>query len=534
MSPKRLLPLIGLAVTVACQDAVTPLVEPLAGSMPEPALVPGMQGAAEQVVPGRVIARFVDGFTAEDVAGPYGLTVASRHAHNAFVTLRGPAGNERALAATLNNDPRVVWAEPDYLRQTTVDPRLWAFNNPGSLQILFTRGGSRGQPVSNYLSTADADEDAGGGIEGDMYGAGGAAVRVGSLDTGVESTHPELSGLVIAGTDWISSDNDPSDTDGHGTHTTGTMVGRTMGVASAAGAGGNVVAYVQRVCGPNGCPSSAIASAILEAVANNVVAMNLSLSGSTESQAEKDAIAAATNANVLVIASAGNGGTGTVGCPACDPNAISVGASNWQDAKTYYTNWGPGLDIVAPGGELYSNTTEEAGILSAYLGGGLKYLQGTSMAAPQVTGTAGVVASKTGLRGAALRNRLLWTTDDKGPTGYDTDFGCGRLNTHKATTTSPTSGCGAAEPPAEELTAAFSISCNASSTCNFNASASTGATTYAWTFSNGGAASGVTASKSYSAAGSYGVTLTVGDGSGTDTLTKTVVCTLRGPNLRCK
>jgi subtilisin family serine protease len=102
--------------------------------------------------------------------------------------------------------------------------------------------------------------------------------------------------------------------------------------------------------------------------------------------------------------------------------AISVAASNWQDQHTYYTNWGSGLDIIAPGGQMYSNTTEESGIYSSYLGGGYAYLQGTSMAAPQVTGTAAIVASKTGLRGQALRDRLLSTTDDLGPGGYDTDL----------------------------------------------------------------------------------------------------------------
>jgi serine protease len=74
------------------------------------------------------------------------------------------------------------------------------------------------------------------------------------------------------------------------------------------------------------------------------------------------------------------------------------------------------------------------GIYSAYLNGGYAFLQGTSMATPQVTGAAGVVASKTGLRGAALRSRLQTTADDKGAAGYDTRFGNGRLNVYRAVT----------------------------------------------------------------------------------------------------
>ena len=440
---KRPIALLALAVAVACQDATNPVEVAFVPSVPMPSIAPGSQGsAAEQVVPGRVLVRMQDGIAPEDVVGPFGLTVAGRAYGDAFLVLRGPVGNEHAIAATLGRDPRVQFAQPDYLRQPTVDPRLWAFYNPGGLTIKYTRGGNRGQVVSSAISTADADQDIG-PTEPSNYGAGGSVVRIGTLDTGVQFNHPEFAGLtLIAGQDWYSGDSNPADEDGHGTHTTGTMVGITMGVAGASGATPNVQVYVQRVCGQRGCPTSAIANAIRAAADNGVVAMNLSLSGSSESQAEKDAITYALGKNALVIASAGNGGTGTVGCPACDPNAISVGATNWQDVRTYYTNWGSGLDIVAPGGEMYSNTTEEGGILSAYLGGGYAYLQGTSMSAPQVTGTAGVVASKNPTaRGSALRARLLGTTDDKGASGYDTNFGCGRLNTYRAVTASSLSGC---------------------------------------------------------------------------------------------
>jgi subtilisin family serine protease len=294
----------------------------------------------------------------------------------------------------------------------------------------YTRGRSSGQFLSSsYASLADADED---NVEN--YAADGADVIVGSIDTGVDFNHSELAGRLIAGKDWYTGDNDPSDEDGHGTHTTGTMAGTTVGVAGVSGAGPHVKVYVQRVCGRRGCPTSAIVSAIRAAADYGVVAMNLSLGGSSESQAEADAIKYATDRGALVIASAGNGGTATVSCPACDVNAISVSATNWKDALAYYSSYGAGLDIAAPGGECYSNTTPEGCIYSSYLGGGYNWLQGTSMAAPQVTGTAAIVASVTGLRGAALRERILSTADDIGDPGYDTRFGNGRLDSYRAVT----------------------------------------------------------------------------------------------------
>ena len=161
--------------------------------------------------------------------------------------------------------------------------------------------------------------------------------------------------------------------------------------------------------------------------------MNLSIGGSSESQSEKDAITYALGKGSLVVASAGNSSAGTVECPACDPNAISVASLTWSDALASYSNYGPGLDISAPGGNCYSNTTQEGCIYSS-IRGGYGWMQGTSMASPQVAGTLAVVASVTGLRGAALRSRVESTADDLGTAGYDTKFGAGRVNTYRAVT----------------------------------------------------------------------------------------------------
>ena len=526
---RRFLPLLGVAAIAACQDAAN-----LSGTHDQPA--PAMQvvtapDAVPDVMPGAVLAKFEAGADPANVAAAYGLSVAGRGYANSFVILRGAVGSERALAARLGSDSRVVWAEPDYTRVPTLDPKLWAFRNPGGLTMSYTSGPSSGLPVTSLTSVADADED---NVD-DGYAAGGSPVVIGSIDTGVQLNHPEFAaGQLIAGWDWYSNDNDPSDQNGHGTHTTGTMAGQTVGIAGVSGAGTNVKVLVQRVCA-RFCSSSGIASAI-QAAADypGMVAMNLSLGGSSESQAEKDAIAYATGKNVLVIASAGNDGTSTVSCPACDPNAISVAASDWMDQHAYYTNWGSGLDITAPGGEMYSNTTEEGGIYSSYLGGGYEYLQGTSMAAPQVTGTAGIVASKTGLRGSALRSRILGSVDDLGAAGYDTQFGAGRLNSYRAVTGStPSSEGGGGGGGGLTLTAAFTYRCSGLN-CSFDGSSSTLATSWSWNFGDGSSGSGVTTNHTYGGTGTFTVTLTVGDGSGTDNVSQTITCATKGKNTRCR
>ena len=423
---RALLLAVAVVGVAACSDDA---VQPDANSTSADFSLRGLRvtSGPEQVMPGEVIVKLKAGVDAATVGKAHGLALSARGYKDAFVVLKGAIGAEHAGAAALRKDARVVYAEPNYLRQpTAINPNLWAFFNPGGVNMKFTTGKSKGQFLpSSYASTSDADED---NIQG--YATGGADVVIGSIDTGVDLDHPELVGRTIAGRDFYNNDNDPSDDDGHGTHTSGTMAGTNVGVAGVAGAAPHVRVYVQKVCGRRGCPTAAIVSAIRAAADYpGLVAMNLSLGGGSESQAEKDAIAYATGKNVLVIASAGNDGTTTVSCPACDINAISVAATQWQDKLASYSNSGAGLDISAAGGNCYSNTTPEGCIYSAYLNGGYSWLQGTSMAAPQVTGAAGTVASVTGLRGSALRTRLLGTADNIGSAA---SFGAGRLNVYRA------------------------------------------------------------------------------------------------------
>jgi subtilisin family serine protease len=437
-----------LLVLAACSDVPTPAAPSIA---PDAASL-SRAGSAEEVVDGEVIVKIKEGADVDAVSYKHGVAKGRQGYDHAFDVLHTTHGNERAMAARLAADPDVEFAEPNYIRHTdAIDARLWAFYNPGGLNMKFTSGGT-GYIPSSYASILDADED---NVQ-TGYAANGANVTIGSIDTGVDFTHPEFTGRLIAGKDWYSNDNDPSDTpdEGHGTHTTGTMAGSTVGVAGISGAGPHVKVYVQRVCGSTGCPTSAIVNAInaaanyIDASGNHLVAVNMSLGGTSESLAEKNAIAYATSKGVLVIASAGNSGTGTVACPACDVNSISVSSTTWRDALATYSQYGNGLDISAPGGTCYSNTTPEGCIFSSVVhgftggtvytgpqaGGSYTYMQGTSMAAPQVTGTAAAVASKTGLRGSALRSRILNTADDKGTAGYDTKFGFGRVNTYRAVT----------------------------------------------------------------------------------------------------
>jgi subtilisin family serine protease len=429
MSSSRILSVAWLALGLAaCSDQPA---APVADTRPDPL---ALQQRQEEVVPGEILIKMKDGVSVDVLTGAGAGPRLERRlaARSQVAVLAVPRGQERAQAARLSADPRVEYAEPNYIRRiNAIDPRLWAFYNPGGLQAQFNTSPFAYLPAG-YASVTDADIDV---VEN--IAVGGSQVVIGSLDTGVDTDHPEFTGKLILGWDWANGDALPEDDNGHGTHTIGTMAGATVGVAGVTGAGTNVKVYVQKVCNAAGsCPTANIVNAIYAAADYpGMVAINVSLSGSSISTAENNAINYAVNAKgVLFVAAAGNSGANTVGCPACNVNAIAVGSLTWKNTRASYSQYGAGLDIMAYGGELYGNTTPEMGIWSAYLNGGYAYLHGTSMAAPMVTGAAGVVASMTGVTGAALRTRLQTTTDDMGSPGLDTNFGHGRLNVYRALT----------------------------------------------------------------------------------------------------
>ncbi|HUQ46732.1 MAG TPA: hypothetical protein VM053_00665, partial [Gemmatimonadaceae bacterium] len=175
---------------------------------------------AEAVVEGEILVKFKDGVNAETKAKGKGLGLLRKGYADAFVVVRGNKGQENAIANSLKNDADVEWAEPNYIRQpTAIRNEMWAFYNQGGRNMNFFNdpSGRTGPIPSSYASLIDADEDA---IEG-IAPAGTNTVTIGSIDTGVDFSHSELAGKLIAGKDWIDGDNDPSDTEGHGTHTTG-------------------------------------------------------------------------------------------------------------------------------------------------------------------------------------------------------------------------------------------------------------------------------------------------------------------------
>jgi subtilisin family serine protease len=177
----------------------------------------------------------------------------------------------------------------------------------------------------------------------------GQSVRVLVLDTGLDSSHPMISNRFEKGRNFTAGNaNDITDEVGHGTHVAGTILGDTVGVAPKA------KLLMGKVCTTMGCPSSAIAAGINWAVAEKIQVVNMSLGGAFISNGEKQAIAAAEAAGVFIAAASGNDGVGKVSFPAAVDTVCAVGAIDSTTAKAQFSQWGPELDVVAPGVDVIS------------------------------------------------------------------------------------------------------------------------------------------------------------------------------------
>jgi subtilisin family serine protease len=210
--------------------------------------------------------------------------------------------------------------------------------------------------------------------------SGGAGVTAYILDTGIRTTHVDFGGRAQSGYDFIDNDTDATDCHGHGTHVAGTIGGTQYGVAK------NVNLVGVRVLDCSGSGSyTAIIAGINWVVAHRTgpAVINMSIGGPA-SDALDNAVNAAVAAGVVVAVAAGNSNTDACSAsPARAAQALTVGATDQNDARASFSNYGSCLDIFAPGvaifSDYYLSDTSAAG------------MSGTSMASPHVAGAAALI-----------------------------------------------------------------------------------------------------------------------------------------------
>ena len=258
---------------------------------------------------------------------------------------------------------------------------------------------------------------------------GDDSIIVAVVDSGVNESLAEFNGRIISGYDYVNDDSDPSDDRGHGTAVAGTILANANNGVSIAGVDWRCKLMPVKVLDSSGWGYySWWAAGINYATDNGAHVINLSASGSGSSTTLTGAINNAINAGLIFVTTAGNDGDGSVKYPGSLLQAITVGATERNDVKAPFSNWGAHVDMVAPGRDIY--TVNQYGNLGRWWG--------TSFAAPQVAGAAALLLSlKPELDQAAITALLIAGAEDQvgdsqDAAGFDAYYGWGRLNVYNS------------------------------------------------------------------------------------------------------
>ncbi len=280
----------------------------------------------------------------------------------------------------------------------------------------------------------------------------GAVVAV--LDSGIRPEHEDFAGKLVPGWDLTvpGGDADPTDEPtlemgfSHGTHVAGIIAAATNNAVGVAGASwGASLMPIRVLAGDGRGNESWLAEGIRWAATHGAAVINMSLGmPGLPGQALEDAVGFAYSQGVIMIAAAGNEGCSNVLYPASDNRVIGVSATGRYNELAGYSNYGYQIDIAAPGGNYARRyKTEDAVFSTGYIVSpsksecGYMWAEGTSMAAPHVSGTAALVLARMGPMSPSDMARLLRDTAvDLGTPGDDAEFGAGLINAHAAVTLS--------------------------------------------------------------------------------------------------
>ncbi len=473
-----------------------------------PAVTLHAASAASTAATARVLVHFDESTSAADqkalIESVDGLRTSTiPHLGTAVVSV--PLAQKKTALATIERLPGVDYAETDGLVHadavTVNDPYLdstsWELANPGF-------------PDAWSLTT----------------GSPNTVVAV--LDSGVQPNHPDL-GTLAAGYDFVNSDSDPSDDNGHGTAVAGIIAGLGNNGLGIVGTCWQCKIMPVKVLDSKGTGTdSAIASGIIWAVDNGAGVINLSLGGSSSSQTVADAVSYAQNHGVVVVASAGNDSEWQVPMyPAAYPGVISVGAVD--DLGEYYlwSNWGSWVMVDAPGCTNTTHLSDPVRPDSLYynLGDpGDSYYEipsefcGTSAAAPFVAGLAGLARSYNPSASAlSVVNAIEQTANPRPPVYGEGNSVYGYINALaalQAIALAPAGPQASFTPSAKSGVVPLSVAF---------ANTSTNATSYAWTFGDGAVSTETSPFHTYTVTGTYTVTLKATRSAGESTMASTTI-----------
>lgn len=301
----------------------------------------------------------------------------------------------------------VASVEYDYVRKASYDP----------IDPAFKAG-------KQYGLTKPRFPEAWGGTAADGVDEG-RGVRLAIVDSGIDDTHPDLKSKILYQRDFAYDDARAEDEkSGHGSHVAGIASATTNNDRGMAGACPRCKLLVAKVLNNEGIGfDSDVADGIVWSAESGAKVINLSLGGPQANVVLKRAVDYAHARGVVVVAAAGNSAQNgnPIEYPAAYSNVIAVAATDQNDKRAPFSNFGDYVDVAAPGVQVHSTVP-----------GGYRSYSGTSMASPHVAALAGLAAGKfKDESNTQIRNRILYRADDLGEEGRDPNYGKGRIDAKK-------------------------------------------------------------------------------------------------------
>jgi thermitase len=368
--------------------------------------------------PNEVIVKYADGVSTTQRVALFdrsGVTKTLGSVKGVGAKVVSVSGDPAAVAARLNRSSLVQYAEPNMILKVDAVP-----NDPRFGELY-------------GMDRIDAPEGWDAAGLGAFPASGG--VKIGIVDTGIDQTHPDLSGQTVAcaksqgllpilsGSIQVGQCADDND---HGSHVAGTIAAKANNGIGVAGVAFNAdLVICKALGGALGTGSTAdVANCINWVASQGARVISMSLGGGASTTLQQAVANAWNNGNgAVIVAAAGNDGDATLNYPAAYAEVVSVAATDSSDARASFSNANADVEIAAPG----------VNVLSTVRGGGYATLSGTSMATPHVSAVVGVLRQVfPSDSAAAIRSRLDAAVNDLGPAGRDASFGFGRVNLCKA------------------------------------------------------------------------------------------------------
>lgn len=335
------------------------------------------------------------------------------------------AADRNVILRRLRNSAEVSGYSLNYLvRLAEVTPDDQNFR----YQYWLKNSGQQIHEEDNVYGTSGADIKATHGWE---WSTGDGAVLIAVIDTGIFFEHEDLRNRVVTGYDFVSDKVAATDNNGHGTAVSSVIAAETNNQLGVAGVSWNSRIMPLKAFNKDGVGTLlAVATAIRYAADNGAQVINLGLTLEIDSPILEDACRYAFEKGAVLVAAAGNG-SGNVSYPAAyDDYVLAVSATDENDIFANFSNFGPQVDVAAPGSYIFCASYDVANPSNhryyAY------YKQGTSFAAAMVSGAAALLLeSKPFLSNSEICQLIRFTAADinsQNHPGKDVYLGYGRLD----------------------------------------------------------------------------------------------------------